>query len=438
MHASRLMRHRTPALALTVTVIATGLAAPALAQNGSAGASPNGTPSPSASPLWRTYPLHPARPSATRAETTPVAERTRVRAAASTRRPVSHDSAWSPVIVVLIAVLAVATIVVWALVLLRRQRGAGPDAAAGPAPDGAGERRGRGAAPPDPSCGWTAGIDWIEEGGSAHFRVLARAADGSATTPILRSPVLPWPPTDSGAVDAMTRAVERLEGRLLDAGWTPTAPGPAWYEKHFAWAAKPAAEPAPKRAAKRAAARAAAPKPEPKPAPQPKPKRAPKPTPQQTPRPKPPQQSARTRRPPSAAASSVPAATATVPAEKRSPGWPPEARTLWRCEIRFDAGYSASRFTATMHPPAGSEGRTRVVARSEPLRWLFMSPPDPKVPEHRGAAVALARALRAAGWEVVGRGGGWFAERYVWRHDGEPPTDIDVPEPAEQRKGESA
>src|SRR4051812_18353758 len=144
MRASTLMRHRTPALALTATVIATGLAAPALAQNGSAGASRSGTASPSASPLWRKYPLHPARPSATRAETTPVADRTAVRAAASTRRPVPQDSAWSPVVVVLIAVLAAATIAVWALVLLRRQRGAGQGAPDGPTPNGAGEHRSRG------------------------------------------------------------------------------------------------------------------------------------------------------------------------------------------------------------------------------------------------------------------------------------------------------
>ena len=61
-----------------------------------------------------------------------------------------------------------------------------------------------------------------------------------------------------------------------------------------------------------------------------------------------------------------------------------------------------------------------MIARSESLRWLFMSPPDAKVPEHRNAALALARALRGAGWEVVGRGGGWYAERYVLARRGRP------------------
>jgi hypothetical protein len=428
MRGSTLMRRRLPALALTVTAIATGLASPSFADNRSRGASPDGTPSPSASPLWRKYPLHPARPKALRAATTPVAQRTPARAAASTPRPARHDSAWSPVIIVAIVVVAAAALAVWTLVLLTRRREAPPGAAAGdPATNGRGEPRGRGAAPPDPAAGWTAGIDWIEEGGSAHFRVVARPADGSATTPILRSAVLPWPPGDSGAVDAMTRAVERLEQRLLDAGWTPTEPGPAWYEKHFAWAPRRAAETPPKRAAK----------PGPKRAPEAKPKRAPEPKPKRAPQSKPPQQSARAQ-PPEAPARRAPGATATVATEKRGAGWPPEARTLWRCEIRFDAGYSASRFTAMAQPPSGSEGRSRVVARSEPLRWLFMSPPDPKVPEHRGAALALARALRAAGWEVVGRGSGWYAERYVWRRDGEPPAHIEVPEQDEQRKGETA
>jgi hypothetical protein len=78
-----------------------------------------------------------------------------------------------------------------------------------------------------------------------------------------------------------------------------------------------------------------------------------------------------------------------------------------------------------------------VIARSEPLRWLFMSPPDAKVPEHRNAALALARALRGAGWEIVGRGGGWYAERYVWRGEDDPPAQVEVPVPKEQR-GERA
>src|SRR4051812_42277711 len=110
MRAPSLIRRRTPALALTVTVIATGLASPAFGQNGSRGASPDGTPSPSASPLWRTYPLHPAGRKARRAETTPVAQRTPARAAAATPRPADDGSAWSPVIIVLIVVVAAAAL----------------------------------------------------------------------------------------------------------------------------------------------------------------------------------------------------------------------------------------------------------------------------------------------------------------------------------------
>ncbi|MEA2283608.1 MAG: hypothetical protein QOK21_4215 [Solirubrobacteraceae bacterium] len=401
MRASTLPRRCTSALTLTAVVIATGLAAPSPAQTASPGSSPRRTPSPSASGLWRTYPLRPGRPKATRAATTPVADRTAARAparaAARPRQSAAQDSAWSPLIVVMIVVLAAATIAIWTVVLLRRRRRATP----GAAPNDATGRSRQGAAPPDQSRAWTAGIDWIEDGNVAHFRVVARAADGSEAAPILRSAVLPWPPADSGAVDAMTQAVEQLEGRLLDAGWTPAEPGPVWYEKYFAWAPKRASARAPKR---------------------PAPKRTAQPATRRAARPKPPR----------------PAATAAAPAEKRSSGWPPDASALWRCEIRFDAGYSASRFTATVHPPDGSDARSRIVARSQPLRWLFMSPPDSKAPEHRGAALALARALRAAGWEVVGRGGGWYAERYVWRGVGEPPAHIEVPELTEQRKGETA
>jgi hypothetical protein len=78
-----------------------------------------------------------------------------------------------------------------------------------------------------------------------------------------------------------------------------------------------------------------------------------------------------------------------------------------------------------------------VIARSAPLRWLFMNPPDAKIPEHRNAALALARALRGAGWEIVGRGGGWYAERYVWRGEDDPPEHVEVPVPNEGR-GERA
>ena len=438
------MSRRTPALALALTAAILASAPSAIAQTGSGA---DGKPTPSASGLWKKYPLHPT-PTATgtvgAGDATPVAERTENRSSAV--RSSDDGSTWSPALIVLIAIVAVATVGVWTLVLLRRRRG----------PQGAGGRR-RSALPPDPARSWTAAIDWIQEGDGAHFRVLARAKGEPGTTPILRSAVLPWPPADSGAVDAMTKAVERLELRLLDAGWTPTEPGRAWYEKRFSWAPAPVPTAKPKRPAQPKPAAKAKPVAKPKPAAKAKPAAGAKPTPaanakpkaapKQDPKPAPKPERARpkakgerslesVRRPAAApGASAAGAATTSRPAEKRSAGWPPDAKGLWRCEIRFDAGYSASRFTATVHPPAGSEERSRVIARSESLRWLFMSPPDAKVPEHRNAALALARALRGAGWEVVGRGGGWYAERYVWRGEGDPPAHVEVPV-NEERRGE--
>jgi hypothetical protein len=405
------MLRRTSALAVT---LAFAFAAPAVAQTRP---DATGTTRPSASGLWKKYPLHPPQATATAADATPVAERTEKGSSAPDVRSSDDGSGWSPVLTALIVVLAVATAGVWTLVLLRRRRGT-------PRPNGR-----RGALPPDPQRPWTASIDWVEDGAGAHFRVVARAKDEEST--ILRSAVLPWPPTDSGAVDAMTTAVERLELRLLDAGWARAEPGPAWYEKHFAWTPKPAAPPP----------RPAKPEPAPKPKAEPKPKpaaQAPQARAAQA-KPEPPRPSEAPRRPaPERAAGPAAAVTASRFAPHGGGDWPAEAEGLWRCEIRFDAGYSASRFTAMVQPPAGSDARSRVVARSEPLRWLFMSLPDAKVSEHRSAALALARALRAAGWEVVGRGGGWYAERYVWRGEGEPPAHVEVPAQAGQQRGERA
>lgn len=423
---------RTSALALTLMVAILACAPSAVGQDRAAA---GGTPTPSASRLWQKYPLHPT-PTATETvgagDATQVAERTKTRSPAV--RSSDDGSSWSPMLIALIVVVGIAAAGVWTLVFLRRSRG----------PLVAGGRR-HSALPPDPARRWTGAIDWIQEGDGAHFRVVARAQNEPGATPILRSAVLPWPPADSGAVDAMTKAVERLELRLLDAGWTPTEPGRAWYEKRFAWAPRPTAVPPPQPKPKRPVPPKPAPKPKPaakaksaanakaKPVAEPKPVTKAKPAAPKSGRERPPEA---VRRPtPARGTGSAGAATASRPAAKRTAAWPPDAEDLWRCEIRFDAGYTASRFSATVHPPVGSDARSRVVARSESLRWLFMNPPDAKVPEHRNAAVALARALRDAGWEVVGRGGGWYAEHYVWRGEGDPPEHVDVPV-ANERGGE--
>jgi hypothetical protein len=49
-----------------------------------------------------------------------------------------------------------------------------------------------------------------------------------------------------------------------------------------------------------------------------------------------------------------------------------------------------------------------------------MGQPDVRSPEHRQELHELAGALVARGWERVGRGSSWYAERYRWPGDGAP------------------
>src|SRR3954453_5201403 len=119
------MSRRTPALALTLTVAIVASAPIAIAQTRSAA---DGTPTPSASGLWKKYPLHPAHTATATAtatigagDATPVAARTDNRSSAV--RSSSGGSTWSGVLIALIVVVGVATAGVWTLVLLRRRGG---------------------------------------------------------------------------------------------------------------------------------------------------------------------------------------------------------------------------------------------------------------------------------------------------------------------------
>jgi len=107
---------------------------------------------------------------------------------------------------------------------------------------GARARRDR-AAPPDRRRAWTAEIEWRHTRGTARFCVIARRPRGPGATTIAKSPRLEWPPTTPTAVEALGRAVRKLETALLTAGWTALPSGSAWYAKRFAW--EPVAEPAP-------------------------------------------------------------------------------------------------------------------------------------------------------------------------------------------------
>jgi hypothetical protein len=106
----------------------------------------------------------------------------------------------------------------------------------------------------------------------------------------------------------------------------------------------------------------------------------------------------------------------------RQTEWPPGAEDLWRCEIKWQAGYVNSRFGAVAHEPGRKRGTT--VGTSDVFKWLLMADPEPQTPEFRVPLQRLHELLLAAGWEPAGRGRKWYALRYVWRHDGPPPEDL--------------
>jgi hypothetical protein len=91
---------------------------------------------------------------------------------------------------------------------------------------------------------------------------------------------------------------------------------------------------------------------------------------------------------------------------------------LWTCEIDWKAGYRKSSFRAIAEPPGG--GKRRQIAESPPLRWSLMMDPEPPTPEFIALARALMTALEAAGWERIGPGGPWYAQRFLWRGASEP------------------
>ena len=116
----------------------------------------------------------------------------------------------------------------------------------------------------------------------------------------------------------------------------------------------------------------------------------------------------------------------------RARPWPEEAETLWTCEIAWKAGYVKSTFRAMAGPPGG-EGRRRSIGESPPLKWTLMTDPEPPTPEMLTGVRALVHALVAAGWERTEPGPVWYAQRFLWRGEGEPgPVEVTVPtEPAE-------
>jgi hypothetical protein len=100
--------------------------------------------------------------------------------------------------------------------------------------------------------------------------------------------------------------------------------------------------------------------------------------------------------------------------------WPEEAEHLWRCEIEWAAGYARSHFQAVVYPPG--ERRGQAIGTSAAFSWTMKAPPDPRSQAQVGEVRRLTRALRASGWEPVGRGARWYSARCVW-HGDEPPAE---------------
>ena len=186
------------------------------------------------------------------------------------------------------------------------------------------------------------------------FAVIARAGQRGEAVSLATSRPLQWPPADQEAVTEMTRAVERLETAMLAAGWTPRPSGDAWYAKRFTWVATV-----------------------------PRPETAPR----------------------------------TGRFERQSE-WPAGSEQLWRCEIKWHAGYANSDFRAVAHRPNRHRGIT--LGRSETFKWLLKGDPEESDAEFVEQVHWLADRLTAAGWEPVGRGIDWYELRFVWRQEGAP------------------
>jgi hypothetical protein len=225
--------------------------------------------------------------------------------------------------------------------------------------------------PPELEAAWTAEIEWRGGPEGAGFCAVARRADGTGAHLVAESAPVAWPPAGPAGVEALTNAHRELQAALAGVGWEPLPVGEAWYATRFAW--EPVAP------ASRPAARAAY---------------------------APPHQ---------------PPAGPFAPA----PPWPDESKQLWRCEIKWDAGWIDSRFQAVSYRPGGRRGHA--IGASAPIKGLLMGQPKADRPEHRGVFHDLASALETAGWEHLGQGADWYSERFSWRHQGAPEERLDPP-----------
>ena len=358
-----------------------------------AAAAQDRTPTPSASELWEAYPLQQdptataeatVRPTSARQPVTGGSART---ASAPARAP---DDDGMPF--VLIAATGLAAL--GGAFLVRRRRFARPPATLamplravaattaamsersrqprltalageGGGRDGPGdeERPAQDLRPPDPAQAWTAELEWRGDGDGPRFCVTARPDGDGPEVRIAVSAPIEWPPPDAVSVQRLRRTVARMEAAVHEAGWAPLPPGEAWYAKRFAWT-------------------------------------------------------------PVAGSVSEPEPAPSRRLFEPQPPWPQGSEQLWRCEIRWRAGYVNSRFAVVARKPG--RRATTTVSSSKTFKWLIMGDPDPPSPEFRNAVESLDEQIMAAGWEPAGFGRDWWELRYVWRGDGPPPLELDA------------
>lgn len=357
-------------------------------------AAAGGQAKPSAEQLWNEYPLRQATPSAT-----PQPSRTVTSGAADAAAdPPPGGGAGS--LALLLVLLAGASLVVGGAFVMRRRRTEPPLEVPLMTPPATRRRppaspplravERPAAAPPLPAIRWDAEVAWDAGGGMGRFRAFATPSEGGERREVGQSRLLRWPPTGPADIADLTRAAEELERALVDAGWTSTAHGDEWYAQQFAWipASPPPARPSPPREPERQAAVQHAP--------------APAPPPQHEP-------------------PSSPVADAALPIGRfwRADPWPADTEALWRCEVRWNGGWVSSRFIAVATPPGQRRGKP--IGTTDPIKWTLQSDPDPADAHVRAAHGQLVGDLLAAGWEREGRGRHWYAQRFSWRQDGDPP-----------------
>lgn len=117
-----------------------------------------------------------------------------------------------------------------------------------------------------------------------------------------------------------------------------------------------------------------------------------------------------------------PVSAAPTPAPP--PATPEDFDQRWRCEIGWASGYVNSSFVAVRYAPGERRGLDLGTSRN--FRWMFKNEPNPQLAGDRDAVRQLCAALVASGWQPAGRGRKWYAQRFIWPGDSEPPDHLDL------------